>query len=101
MNYVRTFTIKNSKIHISIRTCPLSPLQTEGAYPHPLRMETTLENLPDGTVKVVVEGDGYREEGWVTSHHLVSTKERQLMQCIYQKAKADYLGREGIAVCDI
>ena len=64
-------------------------------------METTLENLPDGTVKVTVSGDGYVEEGWVSSHHLVATKEAQLIRCIYRKAREDYFGREGIAICDV
>lgn len=63
-------------------------------------METTLENLPDGTVKVTVKGDGYEESGWVSSHHLVPTKEAQLIRCIYAKAQKDFFGREP-AICDI
>ena len=52
-------------------------------------MATTYENLPDGTVKVIVELDGYVEEGWVTSHHLAPTKESQLIRAIYRRAKHD------------
>ena len=54
-------------------------------------MNTELINLEDGTVEIVVSGDGYVERGWVSSHHLVHSKERQLMQAIYRKAEATML----------
>ena len=62
-------------------------------------METTLENLEDGTIKVTVMADGYVEEGWVTGHHLVPSKETQLMHSIYRKAQQDFHGTS--APCDI
>ena len=62
-------------------------------------METILENLEDGMVKITVQADGYVEEGWVSSHHLVPTKEIQLMQIIYRKAQQDFCGDS--TPCDI
>ena len=66
-------------------------------------MNTELINLEDGTVEIVVRADGYEEHGWVSSHHLVHTKERQLMQAIYRKAEAALLGGSPVptAICDI
>ena len=62
-------------------------------------METSLENLEDGMVKITVQADGYVEEGWVSSHHLVPAKEIQLMHCIYKRAQQDFCG--DTAPCDI
>ena len=66
-------------------------------------MNTELVNLDDGTVEIIVRADGYEERGWVSSHHLVPTKERQLMQAIYRKAEASFLGGSPAptAICDI
>ena len=41
---------------------------------------TSTEYLDDGTVKVIVEEDGFRAVGWVSSAHLVPTKEAQLLR---------------------
>ena len=62
-------------------------------------METTLENLPDGMVKVTVTSEGYCEHGFVSSHHLVPPKEIQLMHSIYRRAQQDFCGDS--APCDI
>ena len=69
-------------------------------YPSP-GMNTELVNLDDGTVEIIVRADGYEEHGWVSSHHLVHTKERQLMQAIYRKAEAALLGGSATPICDI
>ena len=50
-------------------------------------MKTELFNLEDGTVKIEVCMDGFCESGWVSSHHLVPTKEAQLKEVILAKAK--------------
>ena len=70
-------------------------------YPTP-GMNTELINLEDGTVEIIVRADGgFEEHGWVSSHHLVHTKERQLMQAIYRKAEAALLGGSPTPLCDI
>ena len=43
-------------------------------------------------VKVTVTSDGYVEEGFVSSHHLVPPKEIQLMHSIYRRAQQDFNG---------
>ena len=43
-------------------------------------MTTELTNLPCGTVQLKVCVNDLCELGWVTSHHLVPTKEAQLKQ---------------------
>ena len=47
-------------------------------------MTTELTNLPCGTVQVKVCMNHLCELGWVTSHHLVPTKEAQLKKAIRQ-----------------
>ena len=64
-------------------------------------METELINLDDGTVQVIVRGDGYEEIGQVSGHHLVADKERQLIQEIYRRAEEDFLKAHNTAICDI
>ena len=66
-------------------------------------MKTELINLEDGTVEIIVRSDGYEEHGWVSSHHLVPTKERQLMHAIYRKAEAALFGGSACPTptCDI
>jgi hypothetical protein len=67
-------------------------------------MNTELINLEDGTVEIVVRADGgFEEHGWVSSHHLVHSKERQLMQAIYRKAEAAMFSNlpAPTPVCDI
>ena len=43
-------------------------------------MTTELTNLPCGTVQIKVCEDQICAIGWVSSHHLVPTKEEQLKQ---------------------
>ena len=45
-------------------------------------MTTELTNLPCGTVQLKVCANHLCELGWVTSHHLVPTKEAQLKQAL-------------------
>ena len=45
-------------------------------------MTTELTNLPCGTVQLKVCVNHLCELGWVTSHHLVPTKEAQLKQAL-------------------
>ena len=47
-------------------------------------MTTELTNLPCGTVQLKVCVNHLCELGWVTSHHLVPTKEAQLKQALCQ-----------------
>ena len=54
-------------------------------------MKTTINNLDDGSVEVIVEADGFEpQRGVVSSHHLVETKERQMMNRLYQLALDAY-----------
>ena len=46
-------------------------------------MTTELTNLPCGTVQLKVCVNHLCELGWVTSHHLVPTKEAQLKQALH------------------
>ena len=48
-------------------------------------MTTELTNLPCGTVQVKVCVNRFCELGWVTSHHLVPTKEAQLKKAIREQ----------------
>ena len=45
-------------------------------------MTTELTNLPCGTVQLKVCVNHLCELGWVTSHHLVPTKEAQLKRAL-------------------
>ena len=45
-------------------------------------MSTELENLDNGEVKITVSEQGHSLTGWVSSHHLVPTKERQLTEAL-------------------
>ena len=49
-------------------------------------MTTELTNLPCGTVQIKVCEDQICAIGWVSSHHLVPTKEKQLQERIRQDA---------------
>ena len=53
-------------------------------------MTTELINLPCGTVEVRVSEDNLTAIGWVSSHHLVPTKELQLKESIRQRAAEAY-----------
>lgn len=54
-------------------------------------MTTELENLPCGTVQIrVCDGPNFCAVGWVSSHHLVETKERQLKEFLNRKALEAY-----------
>jgi hypothetical protein len=43
---------------------------------------TSTEYLDDGTVKVIIEEEGFRAVGWVSSAHLVPQKEAQLLRAL-------------------
>ncbi len=49
-------------------------------------MTTTTRTTEDGCVEIVVVKDGFTEIGWVSSSHLVYTKEQQLLRAIERKA---------------
>ena len=51
-----------------------------------ISMTTELTNLPCGTVQIRVCEDNICATGWVSSHHLVPTKEEQLKQRLRQDA---------------
>jgi hypothetical protein len=53
-------------------------------------MTTELTNLPCGTVQIRVCQDNICATGWVSSHHLVGTKEEQLKQSIRNEAAQAY-----------
>ena len=49
-------------------------------------MQTELTNLPCGTVQIRVCEDNICATGWVSSHHLVPTKEAQLKESVRNTA---------------
>ena len=49
-------------------------------------MSTELTNLPCGTVQIKVCEDNICATGWVSSHHLVPTKENQLKDALRRAA---------------
>ena len=49
-------------------------------------MTTELINLPCGTVQIKVCEDNMCMSGWVSSHHLVCTKETQLKEALRRAA---------------
>jgi len=49
-------------------------------------MTTELTNLPCGTVQIKVCEDNICATGWVSSHHLVGTKETQLKESLRRAA---------------
>ena len=49
-------------------------------------MTTELTNLPCGTVQIKVTEDHLAMIGWVSSHHLVPTKEAQLKEALRRAA---------------
>ena len=59
-------------------------------------MTTELTNLPCGTVQIRVCEDNICATGWVSSHHLVPTKEAQLQQRLRQDA-ADAFAEQACA----
>ena len=50
-------------------------------------MTTELTNLPCGTVQIKVCQDNICAMGWVSSHHLVPTKETQLKESVQREAR--------------
>ena len=54
-------------------------------------MTTELINLPCGTVEIVVTQDQFVAHGWVSSHHLVPTKEAQLKKSIEEAAARAFI----------
>ena len=57
-------------------------------------MTTELTNLPCGTVQLKVCANHLCELGWVTSHHLVPTKEAQLKQALLQRGRIEVSSRD-------
>ncbi len=55
-------------------------------------MATTTSTTEDGCVQIVVVKDGFTEIGWVSSEHLVTGKEQQLLKVIERKAAATFKG---------
>ena len=53
-------------------------------------MKTELINLPCGTVQINVTQDNITAKGWVSSHHLVPTKEAQLKESIRKMAEGAF-----------
>ena len=50
---------------------------------------TEIENLPCGTVQIKVCQDNICIWGWVSSHHLVPTKESQLQEVLHRELKRE------------
>ena len=50
------------------------------------------ETTPDGCVQITVSKDGFTEIGWVSSQHLTTGKELQLLRAIDRKAAAAMTG---------
>ena len=48
-------------------------------------MTTELDNLPCGTVQIKVCENNICVWGWVSSHHLVPTKESQLQEVLVRE----------------
>ena len=59
---------------------------------------TDLQTLVDGSIKVCVEEDGFRQCGFVSSYHLVEVKAEQLRHLIRGSA-VDDVGADAIAPC--
>ena len=53
-------------------------------------MTTELENLDNGEVKITISQEGHVIVGWVSSHHLVPTKEKQLRDCLVRTLEMRY-----------
>ena len=50
------------------------------------------ETTADGCVQITVSKDGFTEIGWVSSQHLTTGKELQLLRAIDRKAAAVMTG---------
>ena len=57
-------------------------------------MATEITQLEDSTVHVKVTMYGIEANGWVSSYHLVGTKERQLQEWIVEQCKNAYRKNE-------
>ena len=55
-------------------------------------MSITHKTTADGCVEIVVSKDGFTEIGWVSSMHLTTGKELQLLAAIDRKAAAAFNG---------
>ncbi len=53
-------------------------------------MSITHKTTEDGCVEIVVTKDGFTEIGWVSSQHLTTGKELQLLRAIDRKAAASF-----------
>ncbi len=54
-------------------------------------MPITHKTTEDGCIEILVVKDGFTEIGWVSSMHLVHTKEQQLLRVIERKAAASFV----------
>ena len=57
-------------------------------------MATEITQLEDSTVHIKVTMYGIEANGWVSSHHLIGTKERQLQEWIVEQCKNAYRKNE-------
>ncbi len=53
-----------------------------------MNSQTTTRTTADGCVEIVVMKKGLTEIGWVSSQHLVHSKEQQLLMAIDRKLEA-------------
>ena len=53
-------------------------------------MQTELSTLPSGDVQIRICEDNICVTGWVSSHHLVPTKEKQLQEDLRRAAYRAY-----------
>ena len=60
-------------------------------------MNTELINLPCGTVEIRVSEDNLTAIGWVSSHHLVPTKETQLKESLRRAAYNAFIEHKAAA----
>ena len=60
-------------------------------------MTTELINLPCGTVQIKVCEDNMCMSGWVSSHHLVPTKEAQLKEALRRAAYNAFIEQKAAA----
>ena len=60
-------------------------------------MTTELINLPCGTVQIKVCEDNMCMNGWVSSYHLVPTKEQQLKKALRRAAYNAFIEQKATA----
>ena len=60
-------------------------------------MQTELSTLPSGDVQIRVCEDNICVTGWVSSHHLVPTKEKQLQEDLRRAAYRAFVEQKATA----